>query len=82
MRWESLFADERGEEGLSRLMPDVPRGAIAFTQARPSDELFPVEEFRRCCNTVLRNDCRRVLQFGLFGWLRAAKARFAGYASR
>jgi DNA-binding transcriptional MocR family regulator len=64
MRWESLFADERGEEGLSRLMPDVPPGAIAFTQARPSDELFPVEEFRRCCNTVLRNDCRRVLQFG------------------
>ena len=31
MRWESLFADERGEEGLSRLMPDVPPGAIAFT---------------------------------------------------
>ena len=64
MRWEALFADERGEEGLSRLMPDIPRGAIAFTQARPSDDLFPVAEFRRCCNAVLRNDCRRVLQFG------------------
>jgi len=23
-RWEALFADERGDEGLSRLMPDVP----------------------------------------------------------
>ncbi len=64
MRWEALFADERGDEGLSRLLPDVPRGAISFTQARPSDDVFPVDEFRRCCNAVLRNDCRRVLQLG------------------
>ena len=64
MRWEALFADERGDEGLSRLLPDIPRGAISFTQARPSDDVFPVDEFRRCCNAVLRNDCRRVLQLG------------------
>jgi 2-aminoadipate transaminase len=64
MRWEALFADERGDEGLSRLMPDIPPGAIAFTHARPSPELFPVEDFRRCCNSVLRDDCRRVLQLG------------------
>ncbi len=64
MRWESLFADERGEDGLSRLMPDVPPGAIAFTVARPPDELFPVEEFRRCCNSVMRHEGRRVLQLG------------------
>ena len=52
MRWEALFADERGEEGLSRLMPDIPPGAIAFTQARPSDELFPGGRFSpllQCC---------------------------------
>ncbi len=64
MRWEALFADERGDESLSRLMPDIPSGAIAFTHARPSPELFPLEDFRRCCNAVLRNDCRRVLQLG------------------
>lgn len=64
LRWESLFADERGEEGLSRLMPQVPAGAIAFTSARPPEEFFPVEEFRRCCNSVMRKDGRRVLQFG------------------
>ena len=58
LRWESLFADERGEDGLSRLMPDVPPGAIAFTIARPPAELFPVEEFRRCCNAVMRDECR------------------------
>ncbi|HWW51793.1 MAG TPA: PLP-dependent aminotransferase family protein [Verrucomicrobiae bacterium] len=64
MRWEALFADERGEEGLSRMMPVVPPGAIGFTSARPSDELFPVEEFRRCCNAVLRAEGRRILQLG------------------
>src|SRR5271166_4870153 len=26
LRWEALFADERGDEGLSRLMPVVPPG--------------------------------------------------------
>lgn len=64
MRWESLFADERGDEGLSRLMPDVPPGAIAFTAAGPAEEFFPVEEFRRCTNAVLRREGRRVLQLG------------------
>src|ERR1700722_19360969 len=42
MRWEALFADERGDESLIRLMPDIPAGAIAFTHARPSPELFPL----------------------------------------
>jgi len=64
IRWESLFADERGEGNLNRLMPQIPPGAIAFTIARPPDEFFPVDEFRRCCNAVMRHDLRRLLQFG------------------
>lgn len=64
LRWESLFADERGEAGLSRMMPQIPPGAIAFTIARPPDEFFPVEEFRRCCNVAIKREGRRVLQFG------------------
>jgi 2-aminoadipate transaminase len=64
LRWEALFADERGDDGLSRLMPTVPPGTIAFTNASPSGEAFPVEEFRRCCNAVLRNEGRRILQIG------------------
>ncbi|HEY0702831.1 MAG TPA: PLP-dependent aminotransferase family protein [Candidatus Acidoferrales bacterium] len=63
-RWESLFADERGEESLSRLMPEIPDDAIGFVTARPSEELFPIAEFRRCCNAVLRNESRKVLQLG------------------
>jgi len=64
MRWEALFADERGEESLSRMMPEVPPGAIAFTVARPSGEFFPVEEFRRCVNATVGREGRRILQLG------------------
>jgi len=64
MRWEALFADDRGEESLSRMMPEVPPGAIAFTVARPDAECFPLEEFRRCANDVLRRDGSRILQLG------------------
>ena len=64
LRWEALFADERGDEGLSRLMPPVRTGTIAFTKASPADEEFPVEDFRRCCNAVLRASGRRILEIG------------------
>src|SRR5271155_1703314 len=64
VRGESLFADERGEDGLSRLTPEVPKDAIGFVAARPPEEHFPVEEFRSCCNAVLRSDGRKVLQIG------------------
>lgn len=64
VRWESLFADERGDEALSRLMPEVPHGAIGFTSARAADEFFPIEDLRRCTNTALRSEGRKILQIG------------------
>lgn len=64
VRWEMLFADDRHEEVLSRLMPQIPAGAISFVSARPPDEFFPLEELRICCNAVFRQDGRRILQLG------------------
>ncbi len=64
LRWESLFADERGEEILSRLMQAAPRGAISFVMARPAAEFFPVEELRKCSNTVWKREGSEILQFG------------------
>jgi 2-aminoadipate transaminase len=64
MRWESLFADQRGEDSLARLMPDIPDDAIAFVTAKPSEDSFPVEDLRRCVNTVLRKEGRQILQLG------------------
>src|SRR5713226_7636419 len=81
VRWESLFADERGEEALNRLLDAAPNGGVSFVVARPAEEIFPVEEIRQCCNVVLRRDGARILQLGptdgyaplkevLLSWLR------------
>jgi len=82
VRWDGLFAEERGEELLDRLLPPAARNAISFTVARPPENLFPVDEFRHCCNAVLRHRGREILQLGptdgypplrevLGDWLRA-----------
>ena len=75
LRWDSLFADERAEDALSRMMPEVPGNAIAFTIARPPDEFFPVEEFRSCCNAVLRELRPQSFTTRLLRRLRTAEAR-------
>ena len=64
VRWESLFADERGEEALSRLTHASPENAISFVMARPAEEFFPVEELRNCCNAVLRREAGPILRLG------------------
>ena len=64
VRWESLFADERGEEALDRLIHAVPRDGISFVLARPDEHFFPIEELRNCCNTVLRREGAQILQLG------------------
>jgi 2-aminoadipate transaminase len=64
VRWESLFADERGEEALSRLVDALPAPGVSFVVARPAEEFFPLEEFRNCSNAVLRREGARILQLG------------------
>jgi 2-aminoadipate transaminase len=64
LRWESLFADERGEEALSRLWPDVPGDAISFLAAKPAEEFFPIEDLRACVQTVLKTEGAKILRLG------------------
>ncbi len=64
LRWEALFADERGEEVLSRLTQAAPAGSISFVMARPAAEFFPIEELRNCTNAVWRREGTDILQFG------------------
>jgi 2-aminoadipate transaminase len=64
LRWESLFADERGEEILSRLTQAAPRGSVSFVMARPAAEFFPIEELRKCSNAVWRREGSEILQMG------------------
>src|SRR5437016_12253427 len=64
IRWELLFADERGEEVLSRLTANVPEDALSFVMARPAQEFFPIEELQTCVNAVLRRAGADVLNLG------------------
>ena len=64
LRWESLFADERGEEALNRIYPQVADGAISMVAARPAEEFFPIEELRSCTQAVLKQDGAEILQLG------------------
>jgi 2-aminoadipate transaminase len=64
IRWELLFADERGEEALSRLTASAPEDALSFVMARPAQEFFPVEELQACVNAVLRREAVDVLNLG------------------
>ena len=64
LRWELLFADERGDEILSRLTASVPDDALSFVMARPAVDYFPIEELQICVNTVLRREATDVLNLG------------------
>ncbi|MGA2810683.1 MAG: PLP-dependent aminotransferase family protein [Candidatus Acidiferrum sp.] len=64
IRWELLFADERGEEVLSRLTAAAPEDALSFVMARPAPDFFPVEELQTCINAVLRREAVEVLSLG------------------
>ncbi|MBI4466372.1 MAG: PLP-dependent aminotransferase family protein [Acidobacteria bacterium] len=66
--WTTLFADAPAEDPLDFLMGDMAgaadRRVISFTTARPAEELFPVEDFRRATSEVLRREGRTLLQLG------------------
>ena len=64
IRWELLFADERGDETLNRLTAAAPENALSFVMARPAAEFFPVDELVNCVNTVLRREAGDVLTLG------------------
>jgi DNA-binding transcriptional MocR family regulator len=63
-RWETLFADERSEEVLSRMTQEAPRNSISFVMAKPATEFFPVTDLRNCSNAVWRREGPEILQFG------------------
>lgn len=64
IRWELLFADERGEEILSRLTAAAPEDALSFVLASPAEEFFPVEDLQMCVNAVFRREAVEVLSLG------------------
>ncbi len=64
VRWESLFADGRGDEALSRLMESTPEDATSFVMARPAEECFPIDELHTCVDAVMRREPKEILRLG------------------
>ena len=64
IRWELLYAGERNEEILTRLMASAPANALSFLMARPAEEFFPVEELQACVQTALRREGQEILNVG------------------
>lgn len=64
VRWESLFAEDRSEDGLHRLAQPAPKDSISFVLARPDDRLFPMHDLRACLDAVLRHEGAGIFQLG------------------
>lgn len=65
--WTTLLDESHADDPLDVLIHDALTAApdtISFITARPAEELFPVDDFRRCCNDVLKREGQRLLQLG------------------
>ena len=62
MSWESLLSVQSRDNWLQEMSSlDSTREAISLSLALPSADLFPLDDFRRCVDTVLRRQGRVLL---------------------
>jgi 2-aminoadipate transaminase len=64
LNWEALLTSLPPDEWLSNRGLRGPKEGIWLTHALPATELFPLEEFRRATDRVLRREGRSLLQLG------------------
>jgi GntR family transcriptional regulator/MocR family aminotransferase len=64
LNWEALLPELRPEEWLANRDVALRDDCVAFTHALPATELFPLDEFRRSVERVLRREGRSLLQLG------------------
>ncbi|MCZ6645823.1 MAG: PLP-dependent aminotransferase family protein [SAR324 cluster bacterium] len=66
--WELRFARRLGgllqQSGKPPLLQPEEGGAINLFQLRPNTDLFVLEQFRNCLNTVLRRSGKQLLNYG------------------
>ena len=65
MSWESLLSVQSRDNWLQEMSSyDARREVIPLALALPSADLFPLDDFRRCVDRVLRRQGRVLLQLG------------------
>lgn len=65
MSWESLLSVQSRDNWLQEMSSyDARRDVISLALALPSADLFPLDDFRRCVDRVLRRQGRVLLQLG------------------
>ena len=66
MPWSALLADQKRDEWLSGMIRTSAMGksVVSLDYALPAPELFPVDDFRRTVDRVLRREARGFLQLG------------------
>lgn len=65
LRSETLNWSRALTRSVSTSAGNAPAGVISFTSSRPSEKLFPVEEFRESCREVLESrNLKTLMQLG------------------
>jgi DNA-binding transcriptional MocR family regulator len=68
MLWNALLVGSQRDEWLGGLLQSKqPRDSISLAYGLPHAELFPLDDFRRCVDRVLRKEGRVLLQLGATG---------------
>lgn len=64
LNWEAVLPELRLDEWLANRDAAQRKDFVAFTHALPATELFPLDDFRRSVERVLRREGRSLLQLG------------------
>lgn len=64
LNWEAVLPELRLDEWLANRDAAQRKDCVAFTHALPATELFPLDDFRRSVERVLRREGRSLLQLG------------------
>ncbi|MBI1766372.1 MAG: PLP-dependent aminotransferase family protein [Acidobacteria bacterium] len=67
LNWEAVLPELKVNEFLASREALRRKDSLVFTHALPAAELFPLDEFRRSVERVLRRDGRALLQYGASG---------------
>ena len=63
--WAALLTEQRREHFLDGMLMSNPSGDnISLAYSLPSADLFPLEDFRKCVDRVMRREGRNLLQLG------------------